>query len=160
MQSQQFLNDYLAGVSQARADAATLVPAMAELARNAANNELAEALRDQANALSLQADRLDPIAGPYMAVEDCIAVLAAKALRSIATYERGIQRDMAMIAAVQRIQHYEIATFGTLAAYAKMLGRHDEKRVLGAILEDSRALDEDLTIIATSIIEPLDAIAA
>jgi len=65
-----------------------------------------------------------------------------------------------MIGALQRIQHYLIATYGTLAAYAKILGRHDEKRILGAILEDERAFDEDLTVIASSILVPDAALAA
>lgn len=59
-------------------------------------------------------------------------------------------RDAGIIAAVQRIEHYEIAAYGTVATYAKMLGEEEALRGLLDILEQEKAADEKLTAIAKS----------
>jgi len=158
MKSQQIEDEYSAGLTQAKADATNLISIVAELARAAEDTELADSLRDHANELSRQVDRLSEITLIKSSVGDdqIMVVLATKASTAIAANPRSPIRDIAMIAALQHIQHYQIATFGTLAAYAKTLGRHHEKRVLGALLEDERALDEDLTVIASMILDPHD----
>jgi ferritin-like metal-binding protein YciE len=158
MKSQQLDHEYSTGLTQAKAAAANLIPTIAELARAADDTELAESLRDHANELSRQVDRLSEISPTQTMTKDdeVISALATKASTTIAENPQSPIRDIAMIAAMQHIQHYQIATFGTLAAYAKMLGRHNEKRVLGALLEDERALDEDLSVIATMILDPHD----
>jgi len=56
--------------------------------------------------------------------------------------------DAAIICACQKIEHYEIATYGCLAAYAQRLGRSGDVKVLSAILEEERTADERLTMIA------------
>ena len=56
--------------------------------------------------------------------------------------------DAAMIVAAQKIEHYEIATYGSLCAFAKRLGYKEESAVLHSILEEERRTDEGLTAIA------------
>jgi ferritin-like metal-binding protein YciE len=58
--------------------------------------------------------------------------------------------DAAMLAAAQAVEHYEITRYGTLAAWAKELGRPDCAKVLHEILEEERRTDEKLTRIAES----------
>ncbi|MHA1559534.1 MAG: DUF892 family protein [Alphaproteobacteria bacterium] len=158
MKSQQFENVYLSGLAQAQANASILISAAAELAKAAEDIELSESLHAHVNDLSRQIDRLSETSpnGMTAQADNGLSALAMQASAAIATNELGPIRDVAIIAAVQHIQHYQIATFGTLAAYAKMLGRHHEKRVLGALLEDERGLDEDLSVIATMILDPHD----
>jgi ferritin-like metal-binding protein YciE len=67
---------------------------------------------------------------------------------------KGPLRDAAMIASAQRIEHYEICVYGTLATYAKGLGLPEDKKILGSILEEEKAADEALTDIATGIVNP------
>jgi ferritin-like metal-binding protein YciE len=86
--------------------------------------------------------------------------LLSQAIHAGDGIDPGALRDTAIIAAAQRIQHFRIATYGTLAAYAKLLHHHDEKRVLGAILEEERAIDEDLTVIATDLIGAFEDVVA
>lgn len=149
---------YLAELGRARDDARILIGALSELVAATDDPELADALRAHVNDTSRQVDGLGQMGATQGADEyvdsDAMLALVTQALRTIPATERGALRDVAMIGALQHIQHYLIATFGTLAAYAKILGRHDEKRILGAILEDERAFDEDLTVIATGILEP------
>jgi ferritin-like metal-binding protein YciE len=59
-------------------------------------------------------------------------------------------RDAGIIAAVQRIEHYEIAAYGTVATYAKMLGRDDALGQLLEILDEEKSADLALTDIAKS----------
>jgi len=56
--------------------------------------------------------------------------------------------DAAIIAAAQAVEHYEIARYGTLIAWAKELGREDEADELQATLEEEKAADEKLTEVA------------
>ena len=59
-------------------------------------------------------------------------------------------RDAALIGAAQRVEHYEIAAYGTARAIAKQLGHTDAARLLGETLDEESAADEKLTKIATS----------
>src|SRR5947208_10463053 len=56
--------------------------------------------------------------------------------------------DAALIAAAQAIEHYEIARYGTLIAWAKQLGRSDCAAVLAETLAEEKATDEKLTTMA------------
>ena len=58
--------------------------------------------------------------------------------------------DAALIAAAQAVEHYEITRYGTLATFAKQLGRDDCAAVLIASLEEEKAADDILTDIAKS----------
>jgi ferritin-like metal-binding protein YciE len=57
-------------------------------------------------------------------------------------------RDAAMIAAAQRVEHYEIAAYGTLRTYAKQLGLQDHYRLLQTTLDEEGTTDKLLTRIA------------
>ena len=58
--------------------------------------------------------------------------------------------DAAIIAAAQAVEHYEITRYGTLATFAKQLGRPDCASVLVETLEEEKAADEKLTEVAKS----------
>ena len=60
-------------------------------------------------------------------------------------------KDAALIAAAQRVEHYEIAAYGTARALAEQLGRSDDGQLLEQTLKEESDADEKLTGIATSI---------
>lgn len=60
-------------------------------------------------------------------------------------------KDAGIIAAAQRVEHYEIAVYGTLATYARELGLDEAALVLEGILEEEKDADERLTACAQSI---------
>jgi ferritin-like metal-binding protein YciE len=149
---------YVADLHRAAADAKALTVALPKLAEASADPELAAAFKAHLIEAEQQIERLEQLTaehGTTVAGVDggAMEALTAQALRVAESMKPDALRDMAIIAAAQRIQHYRIATYGTLAAYAKLLERHEEKRVLGAILEEERAIDEDLTVIASDLIE-------
>lgn len=57
-------------------------------------------------------------------------------------------RDAAMVAAAQKVEHYEMATYGTLVCYATSLGHKAEAKLLQSILDQERKTDEALTALA------------
>ena len=63
----------------------------------------------------------------------------------------GSTLDAALIGAAQKVEHYEIATYGTLATWADLLGHQDAKDLLGQTLEEEKEADEKLTGIAGQI---------
>jgi ferritin-like metal-binding protein YciE len=58
--------------------------------------------------------------------------------------------DAALTAAAQAVEHYEIARYGTLIAWAKRLGRNDCASILEKTLEEEKATDKKLTQLAES----------
>ncbi len=63
----------------------------------------------------------------------------------------GSTLDAALIGAAQRVEHYEMAAYGTLATWADLLGYQDAKDLLGQTLEEEKEADEKLTGIAGQI---------
>lgn len=59
-----------------------------------------------------------------------------------------------MIAAAQRIEHYEIAGYGTLVTYAKWLGDTQAAQLLGQTLQEEKSADEKMTQVAESTSNP------
>jgi ferritin-like metal-binding protein YciE len=60
-------------------------------------------------------------------------------------------RDAALIAAAQRVEHYEIAGYGCVRTYAELLGDHRAGKTLQTTLEEESATDEKLTGLAQKI---------
>ena len=58
--------------------------------------------------------------------------------------------DAALIAAAQAVEHYEITRYGTLIAWAKQLGRNDCAALLQQNLDEEKAADKKLTVMAES----------
>ena len=62
----------------------------------------------------------------------------------------GAVLDAALIAGAQKVEHYEIASYGTLAYFAGLLGNDDAKNLLGETLDEEKAADRKLNDIAKS----------
>lgn len=59
-------------------------------------------------------------------------------------------RDAAIIAAANKVEHYEIASYGTLVAFARLLGHTEVEQLLQATLDEEKAADQKLTELAES----------
>jgi ferritin-like metal-binding protein YciE len=66
--------------------------------------------------------------------------------------DEGVMRDAGIIAAAQKVEHYEIAAYGTLRTYAQTLGLNDAASLLEKTLKDEKNADTILTTVATSAI--------
>ena len=65
--------------------------------------------------------------------------------------EKGKVRDAAMIGAAQRVEHYEMAGYGTARDFARLLGMNDVARLLEQTLEEEKAADEKLTVLSKNV---------
>ncbi|WP_426956791.1 ferritin-like domain-containing protein [Muricoccus radiodurans] len=68
--------------------------------------------------------------------------------------EKGPVMDLVIIAAQQRIEHYEIAAYGTMAELAKATGQQEIAELLGRTLQEEKAQDEALTEVTRSAVLP------
>ena len=66
----------------------------------------------------------------------------------IEEFEKGPVLDAALVAAAQKAEHYEIASYGSLIALAKQLGENDAVTLLGETLKEEKATDEKLSLLA------------
>lgn len=65
--------------------------------------------------------------------------------------EKGDVRDAALISAAQRVEHYEIAAYGSVCEYANLLGQDEIAELLEETLAEEKAADEKLTSISKSV---------
>jgi ferritin-like metal-binding protein YciE len=66
--------------------------------------------------------------------------------------DEGALRDAMMITAAQKVEHYEIASYGTVRTYANLLGEKGVARLLEQTLKQEKAADKKLTMIAEGAI--------
>jgi len=88
--------------------------------------------------------------------ETCAAMkgLISEADDAISARGNDDVRDAALIASAQRVEHYEMAGYGTLRTFAKTLGMHEAATLLQQTLDEEEATDKKLTEIAVSIVNP------
>ena len=77
--------------------------------------------------------------------------LVEEAQEIIDSVEKGEIRDHGLIGAAQKVEHYEIATYGTLHALALKLGYTKAAQLLEETLNEEKQTDEKLTSVAESI---------
>lgn len=83
---------------------------------------------------------------------DAMEGLIEEAEEALESTENGDVRDAAMIGAAQRVEHYEIAAYGTARTYARMLGNDEAERLLSQTLDEEKATDAKLTDLAEEMV--------
>jgi ferritin-like metal-binding protein YciE len=63
-------------------------------------------------------------------------------------------KDAGLIAAAQRVEHYEIAGYGCARTYAELIGDAEGERLLHATLQEEERTDEKLTQLARTMVNP------
>jgi ferritin-like metal-binding protein YciE len=81
---------------------------------------------------------------------DAMDGILAEAKDVMAEIEDGQVHDAGMLAAAQTVEHYEIARYGTLIAWANQLGMREASKLLGETLEEEKKTDQLLTRLAES----------
>jgi ferritin-like metal-binding protein YciE len=133
-----------------------LVKALPKMAKAAESEELAAALEEHLAVTETQVERLERIFKSLdMAArgKKCagMAGLVEEGKELIEEEESGAPLDAALICAAQKVEHYEIAAYGSLVAYAKLLGKMDAVELLEATLAEEKEADEKLTTIASEL---------
>jgi ferritin-like metal-binding protein YciE len=148
---QLFLNE-LADIYSAEQQ---LVKALPKMAENAGSAELRSAfeshLRETENHV-VRLERAFESLAESPSSHKCKAMkgLIAEGKEILGDYEGTECVDAALIAAAQKIEHYEIATYGCLCTWAELMGHAQALQLLRENLTEEKAADEKLTAIAKS----------
>lgn len=134
-----------------------ITKAMPEMVEKVSSQELTDALTEHMEITAQQITRLEDvfeIIGLKAEGEKCEAMdgIIEEAEDMIEELEEGPVRDAGIIAAAQKIEHYEIATYGSLKSFANTLGEFEAASLLEETLEEEKESDQKLTDIAESIV--------
>jgi ferritin-like metal-binding protein YciE len=148
---EQFYFDQVNDLYSAETQLLAILPEMAE---NATCPELREAFKNHLQETRTHCERLNIIRdrqGISNQTEDCEAMrgLIAEARKYLTQTIPGGLRDAVLIAAGNRIEHYEIAGYGATKAFANCLGYSEDANLLGETLKEEGAADAAITKIAT-----------
>lgn len=132
-----------------------ILAALPKMADKASSRELQNALKTHELETAEQVNRLTQVfqlLGQPAKGEECDAIrgLIAEGDEVMREIETPEVCDAGIIAAGQAIEHYEIARYGTLAAWARELDMSEAADLLEATLEEEKTADETLTGIALS----------
>lgn len=141
-----------------------LTKALPKMAKNATTPNLVSAINDHLAVTQDQITRLEEVfasVGEKAVAKKCDAMdgLIKEGEGILEETEVGAVRDAGIIAASQKIEHYEIATYGTLVAFAKTLGEQEAADLLAATLAEEKEADVTLTEAAYNTIN-FDAVEA
>jgi len=131
-----------------------LTKALPKMARAAEHPELRTAFTDHLRETERQITRLEQVfrsVGEKPRGKKCEGIVGIVEEGNSAMEElEGAVLDAALIAGAQRVEHYEIAAYGTLAYFAGLLGNDQAKDLLGQTLDEEKAADRKLNDIAKS----------
>jgi len=127
------------------------------MAKNATSPELIDALNHHLIETEEQVSRLEQVfesIGKKATAKKCDAMegLIEEGKSILEETEPGVVRDAGIISATQKIEHYEIATYGTLRQFAETLSLTDVAALLELTLDEEKDADKKLTDVAVSAI--------
>lgn len=136
-----------------------ILKALPKMEKAATSSELKDAFRHHMDQTQEQVKRLDRIfveldasprgkkcLGMQGLIEESKEFLGERADPSV--------RDAGLISEAQRVEHYEMAGYGSVRTYAKMLGYQDAAKALQQTLNEEGETDHALTRLAESLINP------
>lgn len=133
-----------------------LIKALPKMAKAAASPELAQGFTEHLEQTKGHAERLEEI---FKGLDEKPTGKKCKAMEGLIkegaeTIEENASpaaKDALLIAAAQRVEHYEIAGYGSVKTYANLLGESEAIRLLEQTLQEEVETDEKLTEMAESI---------
>jgi ferritin-like metal-binding protein YciE len=132
-----------------------ILKALPKMAKKASSKKLQEAFTRHESETEHQVERLDQVfkligkraAGKKCPGIDGIIEEGEEVMRE--AKDKNV-RDVAMLAAAQSVEHYEISRYGTLIAWARRMDMHEAAELLEATLEEEKTTDGKLTELAES----------
>jgi ferritin-like metal-binding protein YciE len=133
-----------------------LTKALPKMAKAATSDELRDALETHLEETRQQIERLEQI---FESLEEKAKAKPCAGMQGIIEEGQehmgeadGDAADASLIASAQKAEHYEIAAYGTLEAWARRLGHEDAANLLQETLDEEKAADERLTELAEGFI--------
>ncbi|MBU7443509.1 ferritin-like domain-containing protein [Paraburkholderia fungorum] len=130
-----------------------MTKSLPKMARAATSPDLRSAFETHLEETQGQIERIDQVVeatGVKLKRIKCVAMegLVEEGQEQIDEIEKGPVLDTALIAAAQKVEHYEIAAYGSLIALAKQLGETAAAKLLSDTLKEEKATDEKLSLLA------------
>ncbi|MHB1309749.1 MAG: ferritin-like domain-containing protein [Limisphaerales bacterium] len=148
----ELLLEELADILHAERQLTKALPKMAQAAKS---EELTVAFETHLAETENQITRLEQV---FASLDEPVKSKECKAMKGLLEEGKEMMEDMkdspaldaALIAAAQKVEHYEIASYGTVCAWAEHMGHEEAVELLQATLAEEKAADEKLTGIAES----------
>jgi ferritin-like metal-binding protein YciE len=134
-----------------------LTKAIPKMVKNASSEDLKTALESHLEETKEHVSRLEQvfdIIGKKAVAKKCEAMsgLIEEASEIMEDCDQGPMRDAGIISAGQKVEHYEIASYGTLCQFAETLGLSKVKKILALTLTEEKGADAKLTEVAETSI--------
>jgi ferritin-like metal-binding protein YciE len=134
-----------------------IAKALPKMAKEATNDELRAAIEGHLEQTMGQIERLEQI---FQDLGEKAKGTKCEATKGLVEEAKGMMedaadddvRDAAIIGSAQKIEHYEIAAYGTLRTYAELLGFDEQAELLQETLDEEKETDESLTELAVTVI--------
>jgi ferritin-like metal-binding protein YciE len=152
-QLEKFFHDQLKDIYWAEKH---LLKALPKMRKGATTQELKDAIEEHTGQTQEQVARLEEVfemLGKKPQAKKCEAMdgLTKEGEEVLESTEDGsMTRDSAIIMSAQKVEHYEIATYGTLVQLAKVMGNEEIAGILETTLEEEKQTDKNLTSLAES----------
>jgi ferritin-like metal-binding protein YciE len=136
-----------------------LLKALKKMSKAAADQTLSKAFADHLAETEKQVERLEQV---FESIDMAPKGKMCEGIKGIVQEGNDMMeedgedevKDAALIAAAQRVEHYEIAAYGTLRHYAERLGYTKAEKLLAQTLDEEKAADEKLNVIAKRLVNP------
>jgi ferritin-like metal-binding protein YciE len=133
-----------------------IVKALPKIIRGAASQELKSAITEHLANTKGQVTRLEDIFGQLEEKpkgKHCKGMegLLNEGAECLEHEDKGTLRDLQLIGAAQRVEHYEVAAYGTAKAMAEKIGLTEAVALLSQTLEEEEAADKKLTEVAETL---------
>ena len=133
-----------------------LTKALPKMAKAAASEELRNGFTEHLEQTKGHVERLEQVfeaLGERPSGKKCAGMegLIEEGSEVIDEYEKGNILDAALIGAAQRVEHYEIAAYGTVCAFAELLGESEHASLLQQTLQEEKETDAKLTELSNQI---------
>src|ERR1700730_7135487 len=143
----------LHGLQDIYSGSQAITKALQKMIGQATNRDLAQGLKLHLEETNKQVERLDQVfkkLGQKPSGTDCPAIdgLIKESDETVGEVDDKSVLDAAIVANAQAVEHYEIARYGTLIAWAQQLGHDDIVRLLTTNLNEEKAADAKLNAIA------------
>jgi len=133
-----------------------LTKALPKMAKAAEAEELRQAFEEHLQQTEEQITRLDQV---FESLDESMKRKTCKAMQGLIEegnevmqeYKGSPAIDAALIAAAQKVEHYEIATYGTLCTWAEQMGHQEALELLKQSIDEEETTDERLTELAESL---------
>ncbi len=159
MELTNFRDMYLAELQELVSVEEQLAKSLKRMAAVASHPALKDALKEHGEETRVQKERLESIlrkhgADPNAHTDQAMQALVRENKKMLTMLKGNDLRDAGLIASAQKLEHYEIAAYGTAAALAGQLELRDEQKMLHMSLEEEKRADMLLTQLAKGEVNP------